>query len=108
VKAAPEIVSSARIEITANVFIPQSSVLIVAKNVKARRIFWTNKGYYRGPRGGASSAISPARAISVDSLYRRAIAPAVYDPAKYRWARLFTTHSDEDAHQSVALPGGYR
>jgi len=52
VKAAPEIVSSARIEITANVFILQSSVPIVAKNVRAWRIFWTNKGYYRGLCGG--------------------------------------------------------
>ena len=51
-KAAPEIVSSARIEITANVFMPQSSFSIVAKNVRAWRIFGTNKRCYRGRWGG--------------------------------------------------------
>jgi hypothetical protein len=108
VKAAPEIVSSARIEMTANVFIPRSSVPIVAKNVRAWRIFWTNKGYYRGLPGRSFIGHLIRSRDRRRRPVQTAIAPAAYDPAKYRWARLFTTHSDEDAHQSVALPGGYR
>jgi hypothetical protein len=61
VKAAPEIVSSARIEMTANVFIPQSSVPIVAKNVRAWRIFWTNRGYYRGSPGSFIGHLTRSR-----------------------------------------------
>src|ERR1700683_5075431 len=46
--AAPEIVSSARIEITASVFMIQWWFPIVAKSVRAWRIFGTNQRNYRG------------------------------------------------------------
>src|SRR5580704_10129394 len=46
--AAPEIVSSARIEITASVFMIRWWFPIVAKSVRAWRIFGTNQRYYRG------------------------------------------------------------
>jgi hypothetical protein len=108
VKAAPEIVSSARIEITANVFIPQSSVPIVAKNVRAWRIFWTNKGYYRGPRGGGLFDHLTRRRDQ-----RRRPVPTSDSTrglllCKISAGRLFTTHSDGNGHQRLALPGGYR
>ena len=65
VYAAPEIVSSARIEMTASVFMTSASISIVAKNGRARRIFGTNAGELRGRRGGHFDRSTARKAISV-------------------------------------------
>src|SRR6478736_588735 len=61
VYAAPEIVSSARIEMTASVFMTSASISIVAKNGRARRIFGTNVGELRGRRAATSTAQPPEK-----------------------------------------------
>jgi hypothetical protein len=61
--AAPEIVRSARIEITASVFMGRSWFPIVAKSVMAWCIFETNRGNYRGGSRKARHIAIPTSAL---------------------------------------------
>jgi hypothetical protein len=65
-----KLVGAGRLEIAASIFMPQASFSIVAKNVWAWRIFWTNEGNNDGSRGRSPTMTSSDHTISADGSSR--------------------------------------